>query len=150
MAELRLDEATETAFARARERSRKSIEAEAASQLGPIRDRAVIPADHVVVVVVVRTDPIATAGHKLKDIIAPLKSVMDVPLPLIRTPPLAEVGRQLLSEFPYAAGVIDFVLSDLIARPTVGFRPLLMVGRDRRYPARQGHGQSLDRPPDPE
>ncbi|MCK1677108.1 AAA family ATPase [Bradyrhizobium sp. 150] len=33
-----------------------------------------------------------------------------------------------MAEFSYAANVVDFVLSDLVGRPTVAFRPLLMVG----------------------
>lgn len=37
------------------------------------------------------------SDHKFKDIIIPLKSVIDVLLPLIRTPAMEEVRRQLLA-----------------------------------------------------
>jgi hypothetical protein len=65
---------------------------------------------------------------KLKDIIGPLKSVINVPLPLVEVPPLHEVRSALLFEFPYALDVIDFALADLVGRTTVRLRPLLLVG----------------------
>jgi ATP-dependent Lon protease len=84
-----------------------------------------VPEGHVVVV---RTDPVTMTGYKSKEIITPLKGLIDVPLPLIKTPALGEVRRQLMAEFSYAADVVDFVLSDLVGRPTIAFGPLLMVG----------------------
>lgn len=138
MARRRIDEAEEKAFARSRERLRKADAGEAAQgnvkTAGPI---TVVPDGHVVVV---RTDPVTMAGQKFKEMITPLKSLIDVPLPLIKTPPLAEVRRQLMLEFGYAANVIDFVLSDLVGRPTVAFRPLLMVGP----PGAARHGSRND------
>ncbi|UQR60779.1 AAA family ATPase [Bradyrhizobium sp. C-145] len=126
MARRRIDEAEEKAFARSRERLRKADGREAArgdvDTAGPL---PAVPDGHVVVA---RTDPVTMSGHKFKEIITPLKSLIDVPLPLIKTPPLAEVRRQLMAEFSYAASVVDFVLSDLVGRPTIAFRPLLMVG----------------------
>lgn len=65
---------------------------------------------------------------KLKDILGPLKSVINVPLPLVPVPPLHEVRSKLLFEFPYAMEVIDFALADLVGRSTVRLRPLLLVG----------------------
>jgi hypothetical protein len=65
---------------------------------------------------------------KLKDILGPLKSVINVPLPLVPVPPLHEVRSKLLFEFPYAVDAIDFALADLVGRTTVRLRPLLLVG----------------------
>jgi ATP-dependent Lon protease len=65
---------------------------------------------------------------KLKDILGPLKSVINVPLPLVPVPPLHEVRSKLLFEFPYAMDAIDFALADLVGRTTVRLRPLLLVG----------------------
>ncbi|UVO39174.1 AAA family ATPase [Bradyrhizobium arachidis] len=125
MARRRITEAEEKAFARSRERLREADERKAARSDIDAAMPLPVPDGHVVVV---RTDPVTMAGHKFKEIITPLKALIDVPLPLIKTPPLAEVRCQLMAEFGYAADVVDFVLSDLVGRPTVGFRPLLMVG----------------------
>ncbi|MEH2562182.1 AAA family ATPase [Bradyrhizobium sp. AZCC 2289] len=65
---------------------------------------------------------------KLKDILGPLKGVINVPLPLIEVPPLHEVRSKLLFEFPYAMDAIDFALADLVGRTTILLRPLLLVG----------------------
>jgi hypothetical protein len=65
---------------------------------------------------------------KLKEILGPLKSVINVALPLVPVPPLHEVRSKLLFEFPYAMEVIDFALADLVGRRTVRLRPLLLVG----------------------
>jgi hypothetical protein len=43
-------------------------------------------------------------------------------------PPLHQVRKALMFEFPYAVDVIDFALADLIGRTTVRLRPLLLVG----------------------
>ncbi|OKO72486.1 ATPase AAA [Bradyrhizobium sp. AS23.2] len=65
---------------------------------------------------------------KLKDILGPLKSSINKALPLVVAPPLHEVRKTLVHEFPYAADVVDFVLADLVGRVTVRLRPLLLVG----------------------
>lgn len=65
---------------------------------------------------------------KLKDILAPLKSVIGLPLPLAKVPPLHEARAALVFEFPYAVDVIDFALVDLVGRETVHLRPLLIEG----------------------
>ncbi|KQT09029.1 AAA family ATPase [Bradyrhizobium sp. Leaf396] len=65
---------------------------------------------------------------KLKDILGPLKGVINVALPLVKAPPLQEVRNALLFEFPYAGEVIDFALADLVGRTTVRLRPLLLCG----------------------
>jgi ATP-dependent Lon protease len=65
---------------------------------------------------------------KLKDILGPLKSVINVALPLVEVPPLHQVRDALLFEFPYASEVVDFTLADLVGHTTVRLRPLLLVG----------------------
>jgi ATP-dependent Lon protease len=65
---------------------------------------------------------------KLKDILVPLKSAINKALPLVEVPPLHEVRKALVYEFPYAVDVIDFVLADLVGRVTVRLRPVLLVG----------------------
>jgi hypothetical protein len=65
---------------------------------------------------------------KLKEIVGPLKNIINVALPLAVPPPLHEVRSKLLFEFPYATEVIDFALADLVGRATVHLRPLLLVG----------------------
>jgi ATP-dependent Lon protease len=65
---------------------------------------------------------------KLKDILGPLKGAINTPLSLVEAPPLHEVRKTLVHEFPYAVDVIDFVLTDFVGRVTVRLRPLLLVG----------------------
>lgn len=48
--------------------------------------------------------------------------------PLVRVPDLAEAREKLVAEFPYAADIVDAVLRDLVGRPHVFVRPLLLVG----------------------
>jgi ATP-dependent Lon protease len=78
--------------------------------------------------VVVRLSSDAMKNPKLKDILGPLKSVINVALPLVGVPPLHKVRDELLFEFPYAWDVIDFALADLVGHTTVRLRPLLLVG----------------------
>src|SRR6266404_3404011 len=65
---------------------------------------------------------------KLKDILGPLKSVINTALPLVKVPPLHEIRNALVFEFPYAVSAIDFALADLVGRVTIHLRPLLVVG----------------------
>jgi ATP-dependent Lon protease len=65
---------------------------------------------------------------KLKDILGPLKNVINTALPLVEVPPLHDARNALVFEFPYAVDVIDFGLADLVSRTTVHLRPLLVVG----------------------
>lgn len=58
-----------------------------------------------------------------------MKGVINVALPLAVVPPLVQVRNALISEFPYAVEVIDFVLADPVGRTTIRFRPLLLVGK---------------------
>jgi ATP-dependent Lon protease len=78
--------------------------------------------------VIARLSEAERKNIKLKDILGPFKGVINEALPLVEAPPLHEVRNKLLSEFPYAADVIDFALADLVGRTTVRLRPLLIVG----------------------
>jgi len=78
--------------------------------------------------VVVRLSESEMKNTKLKEIIVPFKSIINEALPLVEAPPLQEVRKKLLLEFPYAADVVDFALSDLVGRSTVRLRPMLIVG----------------------
>jgi len=84
-----------------------------------------VPEDHLVVA---RLDDTMMKNLKLKEVIGPLKSVINTALPLVKPPALHQVREILMFEFPYATDVIDFVLADLVGRVTVHLRPLLLVG----------------------
>jgi ATP-dependent Lon protease len=77
---------------------------------------------------VARLSSEAMKNAKLKELLGPLKGVINVPLPLVQVPPLHQVRSTLLFEFPYVMEVIDFALADLVGRSTVRLRPLLLVG----------------------
>jgi hypothetical protein len=78
--------------------------------------------------VVARLSADEMKNPKLRDILGPLKSAINVALPLVEVPPLHQVRKALMFEFPYAVDVIDFALADLIGRTTIRLRPLLLVG----------------------
>jgi len=77
---------------------------------------------------VCRTDQATPKNPKMKEVMAPYKSAINVALPLVPTPPLQQARSALLREFPYAAEVIEFCLADLVGRPDLYLRPLLLVG----------------------
>ncbi|RJF76398.1 AAA family ATPase [Rhodopseudomonas palustris] len=58
----------------------------------------------------------------------PFRHVINRALPLVETPALDRVRTTLAAEFPYAVDVVDFALTDLIGRPTIQLRPVLLVG----------------------
>jgi hypothetical protein len=82
--------------------------------------------DHIVVV---RIDEAQLRNAKVKDIVGPLKHIINTPLPLTPVPPLHLVRQRLLTEFPYATEAVDFVLADLVGRTTVKLRPVILCGR---------------------
>lgn len=84
-----------------------------------------IPDHHLVVA---HLSPAEMKNTKLKEILGPLKDVINNALPLAEVPPLHEARNALLFKFPYAVDVIDFALADLVGRTTVHLRPLLIVG----------------------
>jgi ATP-dependent Lon protease len=110
------------------EKRRKEEEAEKvaeASQQVSSPAAEALPGHHLVVA---RLSKEEMKNTKLKDILAPLKSAINVALPLVEVPPLHEVRNTLVFEFPYAVDVIDFALADLVGRSTIRLRPLLLVG----------------------
>ncbi|MEH2567137.1 ATPase [Bradyrhizobium sp. AZCC 2289] len=107
-------------------RAREEAEKEAAQPLQQGSPSAeVVPANHLVVA---RLSREAMKNAKLREILGPLKDIINLPLPLVAVPPLNQVRNTLLYEFPYASDVIDFVLADLVGRTTVKLRPLILVG----------------------
>lgn len=95
------------------------------SEKAPDAAAEAIPDHHLVVA---RLSSEEMKNAKLKDIIGPLRSVINTALPLVEVRPLHEVRSTLLFEFPYALDVIDFALADLVGRLTVKLRPLLLLG----------------------
>jgi ATP-dependent Lon protease len=119
------------------ERRRREEEEKAAGVSQQVSSPAenAIPDHHLVVA---RLSSDEMKNTKLKDVLGPLKSVINAALPLIEIPPLHQVRSTLIFEFPYAIDVIDFALADLIGRITVRLRPLLLVGGKSRFARRLG------------
>jgi hypothetical protein len=86
----------------------------------------VVPERHLVVA---RLSDEAMKNVKLREILGPLKSVVNIALPLVEVPPLHQVRKALMLEFPYAVEVIDFVLAELVGRTTIRFNPVLLLGK---------------------
>src|ERR1700726_1787475 len=129
MAEYRIAAVEAAGRRRAEEEKRRKEEedekaAEASQQVSSPTVEA-IPDHHLVVA---RLSSDEMKNTKLKDILGPLKSVINAALPLVEVPPLHQVRSTLMFEFPYALDVIDFALADLVGRTTVRLRPLLLVG----------------------
>ncbi len=99
--------------------------AKAAEQTGSAAEATKVPDDHVLVCSMADSD---VKNGKMREVITPLKSAINIALPLAPVPPLHEVRNQLLFEFPYAANVIDFALADLVGRRTVKLRPIIFWG----------------------
>jgi predicted kinase len=122
------------------------IEARDASQRGEAEDtedqptpraqvlQAPAPGQHLRVVA--RLSEKEMKNHRLKELLPQFEGVINSALPLVVPPPIEEVREALLFEFPYAQNVIDTVLADLIGRPTVLVRPILIWGEP-------GAGKSL-------
>ena len=129
MAERRIA-AVKTAFRRKakedEERKKKEADVKAAEIERVASPEAEAVSDRHLVVARLSADVMKSA--KLKDILGPLKSVINAALPLVEVPPLHEVRGTLMFEFPYARDVIDFALADLVGRTTIRLRPLLLVG----------------------
>jgi hypothetical protein len=93
-------------------------------------------------------DDVEINSPKLKDLIEPVKPVLNAALPLVETPPLDRIQSALMMEFPCAVDAIDFALADLIGRPVVKMRPLLLVGEPGGGKSRFAHrfGEALGLP----
>jgi ATP-dependent Lon protease len=73
---------------------------------------------------------------RLRELLPQFEGIINKSLPMVVPPPLEEVRKALLFEFPHAQNIIDTVLADLIDRPTVLIRPILIYGEP-------GGGKSL-------
>jgi hypothetical protein len=127
MAKLRI-EAAEAAIRYSIQSDAQERAAEAEGEALETSDTALSDANPKYHVVVARLDDDLLKNSKLREIIGPLKSIINTALPLVSVPPLYEVRQKLVLEFPYAAEVIDFVLLDLVGKSTVRLRPLLIQG----------------------
>ena len=129
MAEYRIAAAEEAARLEQEEEEQAQEEAdkEAAEILHHVTTSAEVVPEHQLVVVRLSDD--AMKNVKLKEIVGPLKSVINVALPLVEVPPLHQVRNALMFEFPYAVDVVDFVLADLVGRTTVRLNPVLLLGK---------------------
>lgn len=65
---------------------------------------------------------------KLRGIIEPVRDVFNIPVPMVGTPALDPVRTILMSEFSCAREVTDAAFADLIGRPTIRLRLLLLIG----------------------
>ena len=131
MAEYRIAAVEVAARRRAKEEEDKRRKQEEDEKAAEAREQVSSPAaegmpDHHLVVARLSSDEMK--NPKLKDILGPLKSVINAALVLVEVPPLHQVRNTLMFEFPYAVDVIDFALADLVGRATVLLRPLLLVG----------------------
>lgn len=77
-------------------------------------------------VLVGRMDEAEMRSAKLKGLVEPVRTILNVAVPLVETPLLDQV--RLIAEFAYVVPVIDVALADLIDRPVIRMRPLLLVG----------------------
>jgi ATP-dependent Lon protease len=130
MAEYRSAAVKAAVWRQIREREEKQQAKEAAEKAAKATPPAPtttdpVPEHHLIVA---RLSDEQMKNIKLKDIIGPLKSIINTALPLVAPPPLDQVRNVLMFEFPYAVDAIDFALADLVGRATVHLRPLLLVG----------------------
>ncbi|MGX1016781.1 ATP-dependent Lon protease [Bradyrhizobium japonicum] len=130
MAEHRITAAKAALRLQLKEEEDRRKKREAEDRTGAVKQDAVpnpelIPDYHLVVA---RLSEAEMKNIKLKEILGPLKDVINTALPLVEAPPLHEARNVLQSEFPHAVDVIDFALADLVGRTTVRLRPLLIVG----------------------
>ncbi|TIP51654.1 MAG: AAA family ATPase [Mesorhizobium sp.] len=80
--------------------------------------------DGVVVVQSIGNDATSDGKRVAREFAALIKH----PLMLRTVPDLVKVRARLLSEFPYAAGVVDAVLKGLVGRRHVWLRPTILLG----------------------
>ncbi|WP_374379352.1 AAA family ATPase [Dongia sp.] len=109
-------------------------ESKSTSRLAEIKKKAVFDeeadefdVDAVPAVVVMKEigSPETTEG---KAIAKQFKSVLNTALPLIPVRDLPAIRKTLVTEFPYAAHVVETVINDLSGRDHVTFRPTIFVG----------------------
>jgi ATP-dependent Lon protease len=91
---------------------------------GPAK-QGTLPCDHIAVCTI---DEAALKNARLRELIASVKTAVNVPLPLISVPDLRRVRQALLSEFPYAVTAVEGILNNLVGRRTVFIQPVCLVG----------------------
>jgi ATP-dependent Lon protease len=106
MAEHRIAAAANAARRKVKEEEERRRKREAEERAAEVSEQVslagteAVPDHHLVVA---RLSSEEMKNTKLKDILGPLKSVINVPLPLVEVPPLHEVRSTLLFEFPTRA-----------------------------------------------
>lgn len=125
MVEHRIDSAKAALRLQLKEEEDRQKKREAEDRTETVKQEAVsdpelIPDHHLVVA---RLSDAEMKNIKLKEILGPLKEVINTALPLVEAPPLHEARNVLQFEFPHAIDVIDFALADLVGRTTVRLRP---------------------------
>ncbi|MDP3410526.1 AAA family ATPase [Bosea sp. (in: a-proteobacteria)] len=109
------------AKAEAKERADKDKPSQGLNKFSGAKPSLIIPAGHILVC----PQP---GGNKSGGVIMGISHIVAQPVPLARTPDLAQVRRELLSEFPHLTSTIDRILAELIGREFVHFQPLVLVG----------------------
>jgi ATP-dependent Lon protease len=79
-------------------------------------------------VMVCQMDEDALKNSRMREIVKPLKAVINTLVPLVPVPRLADARNRLHLEFPYALDAIDVALADLVGRTTVRLQPILFLG----------------------
>lgn len=68
------------------------------------------------------------SGNKVGSLTSGLTHIVGQPVAMVKTPDLAQVRRDLLSEFPHLTATIDRLLADLVGREHVHLKPLVLIG----------------------
>lgn len=120
-----LEDLANQMFKDAKNEAEKSIDREkertGLGKLTGAKPTRVIPPGHILVC----PQP---GGNKVGSLTSGLTHIVGQPVPLARTPDLAQVRRDLLTEFPHLAATIDRLLADLVGREHVHVQPLVLVG----------------------
>jgi hypothetical protein len=126
----RVEAAEEALWARidAQTASQKQKSGEADDQSTPRAQVPTSPTPAQNQCVVVQLSATEMKNNRLRELLPQFEGVINQAMPLVVPPPLEEVRKTLLFEFPYAENVVDTVLADLIGRPTVLIRPILICG----------------------
>lgn len=119
------EDLTSMMFQDAKAEAEKSIDREkersGLGKLSGAKPSRLIPPGHILVC----PQP---SGNKVGSLISGLTHIVGQPVPLARTPDLAQVRRDLTAEFPHLTATIDRILADLVGREHVHVQSLVLVG----------------------
>lgn len=119
------EDLTSMMFQDAKAEAEKSIDREkersGLQKLTGAKPTRVIPPGHVLVC----PQP---GGNKVGSLTSGLTHIVGQAVPLVKTPDLAQVRRDLIAEFPHLTATIDRLLADLVGREHVHVQPLVLVG----------------------